>query len=463
MRYKEYKESGLKWVEKIPSHWEVKRLASVVDIRKEKNDPIKTNEILSLSAKYGVTPYSERKEKGGNRPKSDLSKYNICYKGDILVNSMNVVSGAVGKSNYFGAISPVYYALETNDNNDTDFIEFIFRNYDFQRSMVGLGKGIMMNESDDGVLSTVRMRISWDVMKTLPIPVPPQNEQEKIAKFLKWKVNEIDRLIEFENRKIKLLKKSIKSAHLELILGDSNVENMNFTDNDFLSTIPSDWEIVKLQRILRKIELDADETDDIVICSNHGYSFYRGEQKIGLTSEDNSYYQKVYSGQIMVHGMDTWHGAICISTLNGKCTRVVHVCETNENKEFIVYYLRLLAFLGMYKPYSNGVRQNTSDFRSWKALGNVDIILPPRHIQDEIVDKLNSFISEINQLISNSEERKHLLESLKNSLIVEVVIGQVNILDKQIPKYEILFVDKSDDEDEESNIEDEISDKEEVE
>jgi type I restriction enzyme S subunit len=155
MRYKEYKESGLKWVEKIPSHWEVKRLASVVDIRKEKNDPIKTNEILSLSAKYGVTPYSERKEKGGNRPKSDLSKYNICYKGDILVNSMNVVSGAVGKSNYFGAISPVYYALETNDNNDTDFIEFIFRNYDFQRSMVGLGKGIMMNESDDGVLSTV--------------------------------------------------------------------------------------------------------------------------------------------------------------------------------------------------------------------------------------------------------------------------------------------------------------------
>lgn len=447
MKYSEYKKTELHWLEEIPLHWEVKRLASILELRKEKNDPIKTNEILSLSAKYGVTPYSERKEKGGNRPKSDLTKYNVCYSGDILVNSMNIVSGAVGISRYFGAISPVYYALVTNlEDNDRYFMEYVFRNYDFQRSMVGLGKGIMMNESESGVLSTVRMRISWDTMKILQVPVPPKKEQEKISAFLNWKTNELDRLINFEKEKVELLKKAIKSAHMELILGRSDIENMNFTDEKFLRTIPANWKVVKLGRILDKVELDADIDDEIVICSNHGYSFYRGDQKIGLTSDDNSYYQKIKKGQIMIHGMDTWHGAICISDLDGKCTRVVHVCETKENKEYIVYYLRLLAFLGMFKPYSNGVRQNTSDFRSWKALGNVDIILPPRDEQYRIIELLSRFISKNNSVIKYSEQRINLLEMFKRSVISQVVTGKVDIQNIEIPECDVvesLYVEDS--------------------
>lgn len=204
MMYKHYKKTKLNWVSKIPEHWDIQRIASVFKLRKEKNDPIKTNEVLSLSAKYGVTPYSERVEKGGNKPKSDLTQYNICNKGDILVNSMNVVAGAVGISNYYGAISPVYYALVADSVLcDSKYMEYVFRNYYFQRSMVGLGKGIMMNESKEGNLTTVRMRISWDTLKTLKIPIPPKQEQEKISKFLDWKISEINSLIITKNKKIK--------------------------------------------------------------------------------------------------------------------------------------------------------------------------------------------------------------------------------------------------------------------
>lgn len=437
MRYKAYKNTEISWANRIPEHWKTKRIASFFELRKEKNDPVKTTEVLSLSAKYGVTPYSKRKEKGGNKPKADMTKYNVCHKGDILVNSMNVVAGSVGISEYYGAISPVYYALSTNTKeNNNYFMEYIFRNYDFQRSMVGLGKGIMMNESEEGVLTTVRMRISWDTLKTLLVPVPPKEEQEQIAKFLDWKVNDIDKLVEIEKKRIFLIKESIKSAHIELILGHSNVERMNFTDEKFLQTIPKNWQVVKLQRVLSKIELEANAKDEIVICSNHGYSYIRGDKKIGLSSDDNKYYQKVCKGQIMIHGMDTWHGAICISDLDGKCTRVVHVCETNENKKYIVYYLRLLAFLGMYKPYSNGVRQNTSDFRSWKVLGNIDIILPPRYEQDMIVDLLTKYIEKNNYIINYLEKKIELLESLKRSLISEVVTGKIDVRNIEIPTYE---------------------------
>lgn len=35
-RYSEYKDSGVQWLGKIPSHWEVKRLASCFTERKVK-------------------------------------------------------------------------------------------------------------------------------------------------------------------------------------------------------------------------------------------------------------------------------------------------------------------------------------------------------------------------------------------------------------------------------------------
>ena len=143
-KYEKYKSVDLTWLNEIPSHWESKRISRIFDIRKEKNFPIKTNNILSLSAKYGVSLYSEKKETGGNKSKEDLSSYNLCYPDDILVNCMNVVAGSVGISKYFGAVSPVYYPLVNinKENNYIYYMEYVFRNYNFQRSLVGLGKGI---------------------------------------------------------------------------------------------------------------------------------------------------------------------------------------------------------------------------------------------------------------------------------------------------------------------------------
>ena len=106
-KYESYKDSGVEWLGEIPSHWEVQSLKSILVNRNEKNEPVKTKHILSLSIANGVTPYSDE-NRGGNKAKSDLTDYKLAYPGDIVLNSMNVVVGAVGLSKYFGAISPVY-------------------------------------------------------------------------------------------------------------------------------------------------------------------------------------------------------------------------------------------------------------------------------------------------------------------------------------------------------------------
>lgn len=76
------------WMGKIPDSWETKKIKFVLSQRNENNVPIKSTEILSLTAKQGVIPYSE-KEGGGNKPKQDFSAYKLTYPGDIVMNSMN--------------------------------------------------------------------------------------------------------------------------------------------------------------------------------------------------------------------------------------------------------------------------------------------------------------------------------------------------------------------------------------
>ena len=71
---KEMKDSGIEWIGEIPVNWKIKKIKFTLKERVEKNNPIKTSNILSLTAKQGVVPYSE-KEGGGNKPKEDLTEY----------------------------------------------------------------------------------------------------------------------------------------------------------------------------------------------------------------------------------------------------------------------------------------------------------------------------------------------------------------------------------------------------
>lgn len=448
--YERYKKVNLPWLEKVPEHWEFGRIGRIFNLRKEKNNPIITQDVLSLSAKYGVSLYSEKKEKGGNKPKEDLRNYNVCYPGDILVNCMNIVAGSVGISNYLGAVSPVYYPL-VNQNFEkfsTRYMEYVLRTYNFQRSLVGLGKGIQMSESEDGRLFTVRMRISWDMLKTQLLPIPPLTEQEQIAAYLDWKINEIDRLIRINNSKIAEINKYIISAHEQVLLKNNHELKSWIFKNNTSDFKDSELKITKIKNVLRKIEKSAKENSEIVICSNSGKSFLRGDKKIGLYSENINMYQNVDKGQLMIHGMDTWHGAICISDYSGRCTRVVHVCETTENKLYIYFYLRLLAFLDLYKPFSNGVRQNTSDFRSWEKFGQINIILPSHDEQNKVVDRLKKLIQESEMLIEKITIENDELFSLKTSLISDVVTGKIDVRNVVIPSYEKVGIDFSTDEEE---------------
>lgn len=168
------------------------------------------------------------------------------------------------------------------------------------------------------------------------------------------------------------------------------------------------------------------ENAELLVCSNKGKVIKRGDSKMGLVAENENIYQGVRNGDLLIHGMDTWHGAIAISDYDGMCTPVVHVCDSVQSKEYISYYLQNMAYSKVFKLISNGVRQNTSDFRSWDKMGTVDIHVPPLTEQTAIADYLKDKTSKIEQYVTQRERERELLESLKQSEVANVVTKGLN-------------------------------------
>lgn len=212
----------------------------------------------------------------------------------------------------------------------------------------------------------------------------------------------------------------------------------------WLDKVPQHWNETRLKYVLTKMNYESKPDDKLLICSNKGEVFYRGKSRMGLVADDDSIYQGVRKGNLLIHGMDTWHGAIAVSNYDGMCTPVVHVCESNENKNYIKYYLQALAFLGVYKKITNGVRENTSDFRSWTKAGAINLILPPRDEQDIIVDYLNWKSNEIKKFVLDEKKELILLRELLNTKLRDVQSTTLVRLDRLLElKFVPVEVDKN--------------------
>lgn len=225
------KPSGIPWIGDIPMHWEVKTLKSLMIERKEKNNPIKTDNILSLSLHDGVIPYADRRS-GGNKAKEDLSAYMLAYPGDIVVNSMNVVVGSVGLSQYFGAVSPVYYMLRPRDKNDSvEFFDAIFQDQVFQMSLFGLGNGIMYIQSRaTGKLNTIRMRIPMNKLGRVCLPYPPDDKERlDIVAFAEFQKNRFQPAIARVEREIALMQEYRTRLTADIVTGKLDVREAAVT------------------------------------------------------------------------------------------------------------------------------------------------------------------------------------------------------------------------------------------
>ena len=423
------KDSGIPWIGSYPSDWALKRIQFALQDRIENNNPIRSKNILSLTAKQGVVPLAE-KEGGGNKPKEDLSAYRLAYPGDIVMNSMNILSGSVGLSSYFGCVSPVYYMLRPiNVDDDVRYFNYIFQTTVFQKSLFGLGNGILIKESGNGKFNTIRMRISMDTFKKLYIPVPNSYTQKAIADFLDAKCAEIDALHVDIEKEIETLEEYKRSVITEAVTKGLN-PNAEMKDSgiEWIGEIPAHWNIFKGKYCLQYIQKPTRPDDDVITCFRDGeVTLRKNRREEGFTvSLQEIGYQGIDVGDLIVHGMDGFAGAIGISDSRGKASPVLNVLETKNNKRYIMYYLRNMAFNGVFVALATGIRVRTCD-TNWGKLRELPYVLPPKLEQDEIVEYIDSELDDIKEIMTEKRNQLSTLEDYKKSLIYEYVTGKKEV------------------------------------
>ena len=422
--------NAMEWAGEIPENWDAKRLKIIFTERKEKNNPEKTNFILSLGASYGVIPYSD-KEGGGNKAKEDLEDYKLAYENDIVMNSMNIVSGAVGKSRYFGCVSPVYYVFYPSNKllYNEDYFCYVFQTIPFQRSLFGLGNGILVKESSTGTLNTVRLRIPMEKLGVQLLPIPPIEEQNQIVEYLDKKIPTINIILEKTRSTIedyKQLKKSIISETLSKSLNGN--KHFKKSGIEWIKEIPENWDIKRGKTILTLLNRSVKDDDEVITCFRDGEVTLRSNRReTGFTfSIQEDGYQGIEPGDLVVHGMDGFAGAIGISDSRGKSTPVLNVMDSSQNKKYIMYYLRNMAYNGVFISLSTGIRIRTCD-TNWNKIKNILFAIPPIEEQNQIVEYLDKKIAEIDRLIEIKNELIQNLEKYKKTVIYEAVTGKKEV------------------------------------
>ncbi|MGI6634147.1 MAG: restriction endonuclease subunit S [Christensenellales bacterium] len=426
---REMKDSNIQWLMEIPSNWELKKIKYTLQERIEKNNPVRTSDILSLTAKQGVIPYDE-KEGGGNKPKEDVSAYRLAYPGDIVMNSMNILSGSVGLSRYFGCVSPVYYMLRPrNHEYDVRYFNYIFQTTVFQKSLFGLGNGILIKESSNGKLNTIRMRIPMDKFGSLHIPVATVHEQKMISDFLDVKCYEIDNLVADIQSQIDTLEQYKRSVITETVTKGLNPDaEMKNSGVKWIGPMPATWDCIRGKYILTYVQKPIREDDGVVTCFRDGEVTLRtNRREDGFTMADKEIgYQGIDVGDLVVHGMDGFAGSIGISDSRGKASPVLNVLDTKQNKRYIMYYLRSMAYSDVFLALATGIRVRSCDLR-WNKLSELLYPVPSLKEQQEIVEYIDSVIEKTNAVIADKRQQLAILDEYKKSLIYEYVTGKKEV------------------------------------
>ena len=414
---KEMKFSGAMWLGEIPAHWEADKLKYHLTRREPKNPGNMT--VLSLYRELGVIPKDSRDD-NHNQTSEDTSKYKYVKPGNFVVNKMKAWQGSVAVSDYEGIVSPAYYVYEFSDSAFYKrYFHYLLRGC-YKDEFMRLSCGMRVGQWD----------LSSDDLDNTFILIPPIAEQERIALFLDAKCAEIDGLIAEIQAQIDVLEQYKKSAVIESVTRGVNPEApLKDSGVQWIGKIPQSWNCTRGKYILQYISKPTREDDGVITCFRDGEVTLRSKRREdGFTMADKEIgYQGIDVGDLVVHGMDGFAGAIGISDSRGKASPVLNVLETKQNKRYIMYFLRSMAYGDVFMALATGIRVRSCDLR-WNKLAELFYPVPPIEEQNAIVEYIDRIISETNAIIATKKEQISALEAYKKSVIFEYVTGKKEVV-----------------------------------
>lgn len=422
-RYDRYKDSGIAWIGEIPEHWCLALVKSIFNRRTKKNNPILTEERLSLSIEKGVTLYSE-KTTNLDRFKEDFTQYQIAYPNDIVLNSMNMIVGAIGISHYLGCVSPVYYVITPKDKNiNVKYYGYLLNNFRIRNLYHALGEGIYAIDRGEGRINTCRLKVSYDKFGSIIIPIPSINEQQSIAAYLDQKCGEIDELITLQEEMITKLQGYKQSVITEAVTKglDKNVP-LKDSGIEWIGEIPEHWEVKRLKNVCSQINIkENSKRNSLPYIGLENIESGSGRY-IDTISEIEGMANRFCKNNVLFGKLRPYLSKVYLAEKDGICSPEFIVYDTKSNNSRFIHKLLLS------QPFIDVVNSSTYGAKMPRANGefinNIYVQIPPLSEQQAIADYLNQKCSEIDELISIKQQKIEKLKEYKKSLIFECVTGK---------------------------------------
>lgn len=205
------KDSELPWLGYIPDHWSCMRLAHCFS---SVNRPANLDlPVLSVSIHTGISD-TELNDEDRDRKvwlSEDRSKYQCINNGDLVYNMMRAWQGALGTCTRTGLVSPAYTVLVPKKGILSKYYELLFRTPNAKHLIYGYSQGI----------ADFRKRLYWQKARDIYVPVPPFEEQIRIADKCDFIDKRIDDLKKEISKQIDLLNE-YKSALLASAFMEGN-------------------------------------------------------------------------------------------------------------------------------------------------------------------------------------------------------------------------------------------------
>lgn len=425
-----YENQTLKWTAVLPEGWSAVPLKYILGNNSMKVGPFGSQLSGNDFKDEGYWVYNQRTVVDENFEDNtvfiDEEKFNAMKgfqvdAGDILITTRGTI-GRICKipdKFYQGIIHPCIIKFRLSE----DRLLFSLLKHVFNNSNIVKDQLLFMSNA-----TTIDVVYSG-TLKNIVIPIPPMHKQKEIADFLDEKCFEIESMIMDIQNQIDSLEQYKRSVITESVTKGLH-QNVQYKDSciQWIGDMPEHWECIRGKYVLKYLQKPVRDDDGVITCFRDGEVTLRSNRREdGFTMSDKEIgYQGIDVGDLVVHGMDGFAGAIGISDSRGKASPVLNVLDTAQNKKYIMYYLRSMAYSDVFVALATGIRVRSCDLR-WNKLAELPYPIPTIDEQNEIVAYIDSVLERTNAVIADKKAQLDVLDNYKKSLVFEYVTGKKEV------------------------------------
>ncbi len=369
----------------LPSHWRVTKFGYHFAESDERNGDKPLGPLLSISEHRGAELNTRT---DGQKASLDVSNYRVVRPNQLAANMMWLNHGGIGVSSLAGYISPDYKVFRISKDFEPRYVHHLFRSSRYIGYFAAIATGVRPNAQ----------RVTKTVLDATPVPLPPFDEQVRIADYLDRETGDIGATIS----KLDDLAETLRTRRRSMVraaVADFGYEHLH----------------VPLQALVQIGSGDAIASDAI---SDDGlFPVFGGNGVRGFTNSFNQGKDRVLVGR---------QGALCGN---------VHIATApfwaSEHALVLAPYdeldLRWLAYTTRDLDLGRLSSAAAQPGITASGVGREKIPFPSFGEQKRIADHLDEVTGKIDAMLAKVADLKSLLLERRAALITDVVTGRKTV------------------------------------